>query len=321
MKPTDLMLQRVILVLIIFLCSFSLAFAQGTETEPNDKCSNAQDFGAVALPFTVDGSLDTPPSTPDVDFFEFTGTPGAIVTVDLEGSDTGKGTLSDPLLGLFDSGCNQIDSDDDGGIGRNSRLRFTIPGDGVFILAATSFNDSDFSGDGSSNGSYQLTITPAATITIFTGTATGVGLGPNRGGIRIVGRFTFAGDIDLADPDTTVKIDNLFNEVGGSGEVVKNLPVTLSSPGNNNAHSAIFKTSLGIRPIAVMKIARHGADAFNFRLEVSQATIGVPSQCPPATDLTIDLTIEDGVNNPPLVVTTEKPWRCFGTGNRYMRTP
>jgi len=81
--------------------------------------------------------------------------------VDLEGETTAKGTLPDPLLGFFNSSCNLIAFNDDSGIGFNSRLVFTIPADGVFILAASSFFDFNFIGDHFSSGSYQLTITPS----------------------------------------------------------------------------------------------------------------------------------------------------------------
>jgi hypothetical protein len=104
-------------------------------------------------------SLDTPPEDPDVDFFRFSATPGAQVVADHEGQTTGAGTLSDPFVGLFDSGCNLLASNDDT-IGLNARLSFDVPSDGVFILAASSCCDDDFSGDGGSSGTYQLTVAP-----------------------------------------------------------------------------------------------------------------------------------------------------------------
>jgi hypothetical protein len=97
---------------------------------------------------------------PDVDFFRFSATPGAQLVADHEGQDTGKGTLPDPFLGLFDTDCNLLASDDDSGIGFNSRLHFDVPPEGVFVLAATSFPDSGFTGDGGSSGTYELTIPP-----------------------------------------------------------------------------------------------------------------------------------------------------------------
>ena len=90
------------------------------------------------------------------------------VQVDLEGANTGKGTLPDPFLGLFDSNCNLLALNDDNNGNFNSRLIFFIPPDGVFVLAATSFGDSSFTGAGAFSGSYQLTIAPATPHITFT---------------------------------------------------------------------------------------------------------------------------------------------------------
>jgi hypothetical protein len=149
---SSLVLLAISLVMIGFS---SQAFAQAVEVEPNDPCTEAQDIGPIDVTgtFSVQGSLDTPPDEPDVDFFRFSATPGAQVVANDEGQDTGAGTLQDPVLGLFDAGCNLLASDDDSGVGLNSRLRFDVPPDGVFILEATSFPDSG-------PGTYLLTISP-----------------------------------------------------------------------------------------------------------------------------------------------------------------
>lgn len=140
----------------------SQAFAQATDTEPNNSCPAAQDIGAIHVntPFTVVGSLDTPPEVPDVDFFRFSATQGASFVADLAGADTGQGTLPDPFLGLFDSDCSFIDFNDDAG-SLNSRLQFVVPADGVVILAASSCCDELFVGAGGSSGTYDLTVSPA----------------------------------------------------------------------------------------------------------------------------------------------------------------
>ena len=142
----------------------TVASAQGVDTEPNNGCMTAQIINwddPGSLYYTVVGSLDTPPYAPDVDFFRFTGTPvisGTLIRIDLEGQPTGKGTLSDSLLGVFDSYCNLIKMDDDAGEGYNSMLTFTLPWDGVFVVAATSYGDNSFIGQGSFPGSYNLTV-------------------------------------------------------------------------------------------------------------------------------------------------------------------
>lgn len=153
------MFFMLVAMLALNLSQIPQAFAQASEIEPNDSCSEAQDFGFINVPFVVDGSLDIPPDIPDVDFFKFSATAGDRFIADLEGQDTAKGTLSNPFLGLFDSTCNRLDINDDFQ-SLNSSLEFVVPTDGVFILAASSCCDGSFTGDGGSSGTYRLTILP-----------------------------------------------------------------------------------------------------------------------------------------------------------------
>jgi hypothetical protein len=169
MKRPDLASKVFVVVVLILGSAFGnipMVFGQGLEEEPNHPCPSAQNFGAIALPFTLDGSLDSTPESLDVDFFRFTGTPGSVVKVDLEGQATGKGTLGDPFLGFFDAGCNLIALNDDFR-SLNSRLVLTIPVDGVFILGVTFCCDYGFLGGGV--GTYQLTITPIIAIGSISG--------------------------------------------------------------------------------------------------------------------------------------------------------
>ena len=132
-----------------------------TESEPNNSCQTAQEMGEVSQPLAIAGELTSSLEEPDIDFFRFTATPGSLIGADHEGEATGKGSLADPLLGLFDSDCNLITYNDDFS-SLNSHLDITVPGDGAFILAATAFPDSGFAGGGI--GSYQLTVAPIASI-------------------------------------------------------------------------------------------------------------------------------------------------------------
>jgi hypothetical protein len=168
MKQVHLTMKAVVLGLLLvggILANVRPALAQ--EIEPNDPCSAAQDVGEIALPFTMSGSLDSTEAAPDVDFFRISGAPGSTVKVDLEGAETGKGTLGDPFLGFFDSGCNLMESNDDGGVGLNSRLALTIPDDGVFILAVTLCCDGEFLGGGV--GTYEITVAPFLAIGSISG--------------------------------------------------------------------------------------------------------------------------------------------------------
>ncbi|HEX7186366.1 MAG TPA: carboxypeptidase-like regulatory domain-containing protein [Thermoanaerobaculia bacterium] len=148
------------LVLGISLTAAPRAFAQATDAEPNSTCTAPQDLGAPALPFTVQGSLDTPPATPDVDFYRFTATPGSLVRLDLDGLAAGAGTLRDPYLGQFENyygECYLINYSDDS-VGTSAGLDLTVPDSGEVLIAVTSFGDWEYQGTGGSAGTYRLTI-------------------------------------------------------------------------------------------------------------------------------------------------------------------
>jgi hypothetical protein len=156
------------------------AASTGTELEPNNSCQTAQDVGAVSLPYVLDGNLDSS-AGPDIDFYRLSGTAGALLAIDHEGQSTGKGTLSDPYLGVFDSNCNLIAVNDDSG-STNSHVEITVPSDGVLVLGATFCCDSSFSGGG--EGSYQLTVAPVQLIGSIAGRITdGFNGAPLRGDV------------------------------------------------------------------------------------------------------------------------------------------
>jgi hypothetical protein len=132
-------------------------FAQIGELEPNNPCGNAQDLTDPLLPAVIQGSLDAVGGVFDIDFFRLNAVAGTTLIAEHKGSSFGFGTLGDPLLGLFDSSCVLIAFNDDSG-SLDSRLIFTVPSDGVFILAATSFADFDFNGEHSAEGTYLLSV-------------------------------------------------------------------------------------------------------------------------------------------------------------------
>lgn len=154
------------LVLALALAGVFCTGAQAQETEPNNACQNAQDFGATDLPFSLFGALSPTQGTLDVDFFRFSVTPGESVRADLEGTPTGQGTLGDPYLGLFDAGCNLVAVNDDSGT-LNSRLNFQSPADGIVVLGVTACCDGDFIGGG--EGSYRLSLSRLAAIDSIAG--------------------------------------------------------------------------------------------------------------------------------------------------------
>lgn len=160
---------------------------------------------------------------------------------------------------------------------------------------------------------------PAAPPPPMKGIAHGAGLAAIRAGIQITGTFIPQGNINLGSASAKVTITSVLNEVGGSGEAVAGLPLTLLPHPLNNANAAIFKTVDGVYPIAIMKLGTPNGGKLSYRLQIAKPTIVPPSGCP-ATNLTLSFTLNDGVN-PPLTFTIQKPWRCWGIGNRYLRTP
>jgi hypothetical protein len=161
MTPTARFVGTLLLLAsIVVLGPAATALAQGIDTEPNNTCQTAQNFGAVTLPFTATGTL----GSPNVDFFRITATPGSVLLMDLEGAPTGQGTLEDPFLGLFDSACSLLKTADDFGGTLNSRTGIVVPQDGVVIVAATACCTSTFEGSGSADGSYRLTVATGGVI-------------------------------------------------------------------------------------------------------------------------------------------------------------
>jgi 5-hydroxyisourate hydrolase-like protein (transthyretin family) len=133
------------------------ARAQGVEVEPNSSCASPQSLSTVPFPYTLTGSLDTPPAKPDIDFYRFTATPGDLVRIDLAGYVVYPFTLVSPLLAALDSSCAALGEND--GYGPNARLEVVVPADGILIVAATSYPDYGYTGQGGSAGSYRLTLT------------------------------------------------------------------------------------------------------------------------------------------------------------------
>ena len=143
------------LMLGVSLTAASGAWAQ--EVEPNNTCAAPQNLSASALPFALQGSLDTPPGTPDIDYYRFTAAPGSLIQIRLDGAPTGGGTLADPYLAVFNTSCSLLAYNDDWN-GMSSGLDFTVPAGGTFVVAATSYGDWSFTGTGGSAGTYRLSL-------------------------------------------------------------------------------------------------------------------------------------------------------------------
>ncbi|MCZ4255682.1 pre-peptidase C-terminal domain-containing protein [Sulfitobacter sp. G21635-S1] len=103
--------------------------------------------GTINVGQTIVNTIDV---ANDNDWFRITLTAGQSIQITLNGSSVGGGTLSDPLVRLYDASGSIIDSDDDGGPGLNSLLNFYSENGGVFYISAEAY--------GSNTGTYTLSV-------------------------------------------------------------------------------------------------------------------------------------------------------------------
>lgn len=142
------------LLVIGFALAGAPAVLAQTEVEPNQPCSAAQDLTSATLPFAMTGEISS--TVRDIDFYRFTGTPGDLITIRLEGIWSQSGALAEPSLGVFGSGCSLQARTD--GSAPSVSLDFVVPEDGAFVVAATAYGDWDFTGHGAATGTYRLSM-------------------------------------------------------------------------------------------------------------------------------------------------------------------
>ena len=145
--------------------------------------------GTVAVGGSATGEIER---GGDRDWFAVTLDAGKTYRIDLEGSPTSAGTLSDPYLrGLYDAAGNRISgtTDDDDGDGNNSRVEFTAAADATYYVSAGA--------NGTNVGTYTLSVRditnglPDDDFTAGAGTAGTVALGGSA-----TGEIELGGDRD-----------------------------------------------------------------------------------------------------------------------------
>ena len=122
-----------------------------SEPDGEDFSANTSTAGRIAVDGAATGNIG---SSGDRDWYAVELVAGVEYRIDLEGSETGVGTLADPLLRwLHDSGGAGIRGtrNDDGGQGDNARQEFTPTESGTYYISAN--------GKGSGTGTYRLSVT------------------------------------------------------------------------------------------------------------------------------------------------------------------
>ena len=149
----------------------------------------------------------------------------------------------------------------------------------------------------------------------FNGRVIGVGASQENATVEIVGSFTSPTDLDLNA--STLTITNLLNEQAGGGELVNGLPIVLTAVPRSRRKLAQFVDRS--RPnIVSVTILDAGSGTFTFRIKVNDATINSPQNCSP-TRLTTSFRLEAS-SEASIVVSTARPWSCFGPSNRFLKT-
>ena len=163
--------------------SYTLSIAEYV-APPDDYGADTGTAGSVVVGGSAGGDIEV---ADDADWFGLDLAAGDRIMIDLEGSPTGAGTLSDPYLTVYDASGAAILGDDDGGTDFNSRLLFEPPAAGRYYLEATSF--------GSATGTYTLTVSDVSHISDdYAGNPSTAGRLPAGG--HVVGELELAGDVD-----------------------------------------------------------------------------------------------------------------------------
>ncbi|MCU9837769.1 pre-peptidase C-terminal domain-containing protein [Ruegeria sp. WL0004] len=142
--------------------------------------------GTVSVGGSRTGNIET---ANDQDWFRVSLVAGHTYQVDLEGSPTSGGTLSDPYFrGLYTSSGALVSgtANDDGGTGLNSQITFTAATTGNFFLAAAAF--------GSNIGTYKISLADLGGTDDFAGNTSTTGTAPVGG--AVTGNIESAGDQD-----------------------------------------------------------------------------------------------------------------------------
>jgi hypothetical protein len=177
----------------------------------------------------------------------------------------------------------------------------------------------------------------AADVFDFKGSITDVGIqrGPGQvGGVefRIHGKFVVDHPLDLST--ATVVLEQLFVDSGptGLGELMTTtddapvVPLLLDSR-ENELTKGVFDQPRAYRPHIRLQIQNRDG-AFEFTLKLDRGLMRIrPRVCEENTDesslplveITHGMIIDDGVN-PPVEVVTTQPWECTKPGRYHMRS-
>jgi hypothetical protein len=164
--------------------------------------------------------------------------------------------------------------------------------------------------------------------TVLKGSASRIGSAGDSGSVRLSGRFKAAESIDLSR--VSLRIDELLDEIGGVGEIVRNVsgaslfPVDLQPRAGSTPTAAIYETASGVRPVirAEVKSRDAATGLMEFSIQVDRAALPTePSSCagdgPASARLATTFELGTGVQTLASVHAVQD-WRC---GDTQLTTP
>ena len=207
------------------------------EVSQDDFSASTGTAGTVAVGGSATGEITLTAGPRDHDWFAVSLEAGKIYRIEVRGSETGDGTLADPILvGIYDATGTFIGGgDDNGGVGRNSLKVFTPETTGTYHVAARAH--------GANTGTYTVAVeeVPQDDFSASTGTAGAVAVGGSATGeitltagsrdhdwfavsleagktYRIEVRGSETGDGTLADPILVGMYDATGTFIGGGDD-------------------------------------------------------------------------------------------------------
>ena len=272
--------------------SYTLSVTDVTVGE-DDYTAGTDTTGAVTVGGSVTGEVEF---NGDRDWFAVTLEANKTYQFDLEGSPTGAGTLRDPYLrGLYDSDGALISgtTNNNGGLGDNSRVTFTADTAGIYYVSAGAYRDRE--------GTYMLSVTDVTDYTAGTDTTGAVTVGGSaRGDIESNGDYDWFAV--MLDANKTYQFD-LEGSRTGAGTLrdpyLRGLydsdGVLISGTTNNNGglgyNSRVTFTTDTAGTYYVSAGANGDHREGTYTLSVTDITVGVSDDYTAGTDTTGAVTV------------------------------
>ena len=268
--------------------------ASVSEPDGEDLSADVSTSGAVAVSGSATGEIEF---EGDRDWFAVTLDADRTYRIDLEGSDSGNGTLYDPYLrGIHDADGALIDgtTDDDGGAGSNSQVTFRAAEARTYYVAAGAY--------GTGQGTYTLSVADITDTYTYTddfeegtGTTGTVAVGGSTTGeiegsgdrdwfaVTLDAGKTYQIDLEGSDTRAGTLYDPYLRGVhDADGNLIDGTTDDAGGAGSNS-RVTFMAAETGTYYVAA---GAHGSREGTYTLSVADVTDGVPDDFAAGTETT-----------------------------------